>query len=102
MSEEINQEIVRVLDVIPSPEDKRDWSAEALLANPYPDAYDMRPFGQAIRNQGSQGACAAMAGAAMKEVQEYNHCNISAYFSPQYIYNPFVKINQPKECTCVT
>lgn len=79
---------VRILDVVPSPEDTRDWSAEGLLAvAKFPPTLDLRGYCQPVRDQGAQGACAAMAGSAMKEAQEYKDYQLREYLSPQYIYN---------------
>ena len=79
---------IRVLDVTPSPEDSRDWSAEGLLAvAKYPPTLDLRQYCQPVRDQGPQGACAAMAGSAMKEAQESKDYQLREYLSPQYIYN---------------
>ena len=76
------------LNVRKSPEDLRDWKAKhiyKLIA--LPDVVDYRPDMFPIRDQGSQGACAAMAGAAMKEWQEKKDVGITEYMSPQFIYN---------------
>lgn len=79
---------IRTLDVVQSPEDTRDWIAETILTvAQYPATLDLRTYCQPIRNQGSQGACAAMAGAAMKEAHEYKDYKLREYLSPQYIYN---------------
>lgn len=84
----LTQNTTRTLDVVPSPEDTRDWSAERLLTiATFPSTLDLRGLCQPIRNQGSQGACAAMAGSAMKEVHEYKDYALHEYLSPQYIYN---------------
>jgi len=54
-------------------------------------ASEMNP----IRDQGSQGTCAAMAGAAMKEWQEKQDVAYGGYMSPQFIYN--LRSNAPAE-----
>ena len=46
-----------------------------------------------VRDQGSQGSCAAMAGAAMKEWQESVDVALSEYMSPQFIYNNREDVN---------
>lgn len=79
---------MRKMNVIPSPIDTRDWILEKMLyVSAYPDELDLRHKLLLPRDQGSQGSCAAMAGAAMKEVHEYDDSKIFQYFSPQFIYN---------------
>ena len=89
-------ETIRTLDVVPSPEDSRDWIAEQLLtATTIPSTLDLRSYSRPVRDQGSQGSCAAMAGSAMKEVQENRDCGLTEYLSPQFIYNS--RENKPNE-----
>jgi C1A family cysteine protease len=77
-----------LLNVRPSPADARDYRASAIYPIiSLPAELDLRPKLQPIRDQGSQGACAAMAGAAMKECQEFTDSLLNEYFSPQFIYN---------------
>lgn len=95
--EKIEMNIIeRTLDVIPSPVDDRDWIAENLLTIvKFPATLDLRGLCRPIRNQGSQGSCAAMAGSAMKEAHEYSDYQLREYLSPQYIYN--LRANKPSE-----
>lgn len=79
----------RILDVIKSKYDKRDFLAESI----YPVEYDLpgsvnyvEKLGK-IRDQGSQGACAGFAGSCMKEVHENIDIGLDEYLSPQFIYN---------------
>ncbi len=53
--------------------------------SPYPQF--ARSYENRIRSQGSQGSCAAMAVAAMKEGQEYKENSFVHYMSPQFIYD---------------
>ncbi len=77
-----------LLNVRPSPVDARDRRASAIYpVVSLPAELDLRPKLQPIRDQGDQSACAAMAGAAMKECQEFTDALLNEYFSPQFIYN---------------
>lgn len=77
-----------LLNVYPSPVDNRDILASAIYpVISLPVEVDLRPKLQPIRDQGNQGACAAMAGAAMKEYQEFLDSLLNEYFSPQFIYS---------------
>jgi len=89
MSEELNLELKELkLDVVQSPVDERDWKVETTLyVGTFPEILDPRHDMLPVRDQGRQGSCAAMSGAAMKEVQERVDMGIKEYFSPQYIYN---------------
>jgi hypothetical protein len=76
------------LNVKKSPEDLRDWKAKHIyFMVALPDVVDYRTDMFTIRDQGNQGACAAMAGAAMKEWQEKKDIALAEYMSPQFIYN---------------
>lgn len=82
----------------PSPEDKRDWIAESILPAKNevktPKTLDLRKDMQPVRSQGSQGSCAAMTAAAVKEYQEKLDVDLDQYMSPQYVYNN--RSNYPK------
>lgn len=74
--------------VKPSPQDGRDYKASTIYSDFIPPkTVDYRPQMTIVRDQGSQGSCAAMAGAAMKEWQERLDFNYTDYMSPQFIYN---------------
>ena len=76
------------LTLIPSPPDPRDWKVEKIYkAIRLPAELDYRNEMLSVRDQGSQGSCAAMAAAAMKEWQERKDVGLEEYFSPQFIYN---------------
>lgn len=94
------------LDVHPDPYDPRDIIAEhvykrkkrrALESDPnakttyakrgLPAIYDLRPKLGPCKNQGSQGACAAMAMSAVKEYQENIQWDHLQELSAQYIHN---------------
>lgn len=71
-----------------SPDDPRDWKASAIYKKiALPDVVDYRDRMFPVRDQGSQGSCVAMAGAAMKEWQERIDVMLDEYMSPQFIYN---------------
>ena len=77
-----------LLNVRPSPIDSRDHLVSAIFPQVVlPPELDLRNKLQPIRDQGKQGACAAMAGAAMKECQEFTDTLLNEYLSPQFIYN---------------
>jgi hypothetical protein len=83
------------LNVLPSPKNKRDWLASEIYPRAIlPEVVDYRPQMQPIRDQGDQGSCAAMAGAAMKEWQEKLDMNLNEYMSPQFIYNSREDLNE--------
>lgn len=85
------------LNVLKSPKDTRDWKVSTIyprLKITLPEIVDYRPQMQPIRDQGSQGACAAMAGAAMKEWQEKLDVLLNEYMSPQFIYNNREDLNE--------
>lgn len=72
-----------------SPEDSRDWIGETIFSEELvlPKTLDLRKDLQPIRNQGSQGSCAAQTSACMKEWQEKKDIELNRYMSPQFIYN---------------
>jgi len=77
-----------IVNIIRSPEDKRDWKAESIYnVKSLPKTFSLVPELQPIRNQGSQGTCAAQTAACMKEWQEKKDINFEGYMSPQFIYN---------------
>ena len=64
-----------IFPVIPSPDDDRDWIAEARLAAAdgqltFPKTLDLRNGLPKPRNQGSRGTCVGFSGAGIKEWQE--------------------------------
>jgi C1A family cysteine protease len=76
------------LNVKRSPKDSRDWKASAIYPSiTLPEVVDYRDKMMPVRDQGNQGSCAAMAGAAMKEYQELVDIGLIEYMSPQFIYN---------------
>jgi len=76
------------LNVRESPFDPRDWKAKAIFKEIIlPEIVDYRDHLFPVRDQGNQGSCAAMAGAAMKEWQEVIDYKLNEYMSPQFIYN---------------
>lgn len=75
------------LNIIPSPPDKRDWKIEAVIpVEVFPLTLDLTDDLFEVRNQGSQGTCAAMAGATLKEWQEIQDVELGDFLSPQFIY----------------
>ena len=85
--------------IFKSPFDARDWKVRMLQSvgdeDNLPDELDLRKDNQSVRNQGSQGSCAAMAAAAMKEFQEKKDYGLNEWLAPQFIYN--LRSNYPEE-----
>jgi len=77
------------LNLEKSPTDNRDYIAESIFPakGETPDALDLRKDLQPIRDQGSQGTCAAQTSACMKEWQEKKDVDFDEHMSPQFIYN---------------
>lgn len=64
----MTSEVKYIVDVVRSPEDKRDWKAESIFkVSSLPKTLSLISDLQPIRNQGSQGTCAAQTAACMKE-----------------------------------
>lgn len=78
-----------VLNIKKSPVDDRDYVAETIHSaeGELPSTLDLRPDLQPVRNQGSQGTCAAQTSACMKEWQEKKDYGFDEHMSPQFIYN---------------
>jgi len=85
------------LNIKKSPVDERDFIAETIYSTEgeLPEEHDMREDLRPIRNQGSQGTCAAQTSACMKEWQEKHDVAFNEYMSPQFIYNN--RANQDSE-----
>jgi C1A family cysteine protease len=84
------------VNVSPSPLDERDWIAETIYkSQSVQPTYTCVPDLQPIRDQGSQGTCAAQVAACMKEWQEKHDVTFDSHMSPQFIYNN--RINQEGE-----
>lgn len=78
------------IGTIKSPFDKRDYIYKISRNNKkisLPAILDYRNFLPSIRNQGSQGTCAAQSAACIKEYQERKNIDYNGHFSPQFIYN---------------
>jgi C1A family cysteine protease len=79
------------MNALPSPLDERDYIAESIYPSKkqlkLPKTLDLRKDLQPIRNQGSQGTCAAQVGSCIKEWQEKKDIKLNEYMSPQFIYN---------------
>jgi C1A family cysteine protease len=75
--------------VLPSPDDDRDWIAESIYVKntKLPKIVDHRKDLFKIRDQGSQGSCAAQTAACIKEWQENKDVGFEEHMSPQFIYN---------------
>lgn len=83
------------LNAIKSPVDNRDWKYfDFIKAYNFPEALDYRNLMFNVRDQGSQGSCVAMSGAAMKDYQEIIDSGLAEYMSPQFIYNNREDINE--------
>jgi hypothetical protein len=77
------------LNIEPSPIDRRDWILEDVLSSDFDvnPVLDYRSELEDIRDQGSQGTCAAQTVACMKEWQEKQDVKWYGYMSPQFVYN---------------
>lgn len=85
------------LNIKPSPLDDRDWKYELLKGGSpttFPPELDWRTSMFGVRDQGSQGSCAAMSGAAVKDWQEIHDVSMNEYMSPQFIYNNREDLNE--------
>jgi C1A family cysteine protease len=82
------------LNIKQSPVDERDYVAETIYSSEgdLPAELDLRSQLQPVRNQGSQGTCAAQTAACMKEWQELRDVRFKEHMSPQFIYN--IRFNQ--------
>lgn len=76
-----------------SPVDERDWVFESLTHGrdgsymmDLPAEFDLRKWSTPIRDQGSRGTCAAMSGAAIKEIHEKQKGGSDEWLSPEFIY----------------
>lgn len=87
-----------------SPVDARDWQYHIVRAppagaeaDPPPGAVDWTPRLQHVRDQGDEGACAAFAGAALKEVHECMDTGQARpiALSPRFVYS--LRANRPQE-----
>lgn len=77
-----------IVNTVRSPEDIRDWKAESIYKiTSVPKSFSLISDLQPIRNQGSQGTCAAQTAACMKEWQEKKDILLNEYMSPQFVYN---------------
>jgi len=84
------------LGVIKSPEDKRDYVFSRIYkVIDLPRKTNNMDIMFPVRDQESQGSCAAMSASAMKEWQEIKDVSIKEYLSPQFIYN--LRENQDSE-----
>ncbi|VVU95084.1 Papain family cysteine protease [seawater metagenome] len=83
------QNNLKTNNTIPSPDDNRDWIAESIFQSNFklPKSLDYRGSLTTIRNQGSQGSCAAQTAACMKEWQERQDIGYINHMSPQFVYN---------------
>jgi C1A family cysteine protease len=79
----------RVFNEIPSPVDERDWKWESIVQGSdkkLPKEFDLRPYCQPVRSQGSRGTCAAFTASAIKEYQETVQSDWKGYMSPNSVY----------------
>ena len=75
-------------NLVRSPIDKRDWDYKKHMVSSVniPESLDLRDRLPRVRNQGTEGACAAFACATMKEYQERKDVGYSGHFSPRFVY----------------
>ena len=74
--------------------DPRDYVYDNELMTPRAVTYMCEGLSP-VRNQGSQGTCAAQVACCMKEYQERRNVNFIGYFSPQFLYNIRPRKNDP-------
>ena len=77
---------MNTLTTLKSPLDNRDFTIDKVDDN-FPEILDLKKMLPSIRNQGSQGSCAAHTAACMKEWQELQDVGFWKHMSPQFIYN---------------
>lgn len=81
-----------------SPPDARDYIYKGPKHKKrfiLPDTLDYKKILPSIRNQQSQGTCAAQTGACIKEYHERMNIGYKGHMSPQFIYNH--RVNYPSE-----
>lgn len=77
------------VNIVRSPSDDRDWLVSSFLTQDtesLPSVFRCDGL-MPVRNQGSQGTCAAQSAACMKEWQEFKDYDFNEYMSPQFVYN---------------
>jgi len=77
----------RTFDVVPSPEDLRDYKIKPLKGKDLPEFVDLRPRLGRVKDQGNVGACAAYAASIIKEYHEYVNIGFKGQMSPEFIYS---------------
>lgn len=80
---------IRDFSLCESPSDSRDYIGESIFPEmlKVPRSLDLRSKLPPVRDQGSQGTCAAQSAACMKEYQERLDIGFKKWMSPQFIYN---------------
>jgi len=76
-----------MITTLKSPFDERDYTIDKLSNKNFPSVLDLTEKLPKVRNQGSQGSCAAHTAACIKEWQELMDIGFYEYMSPQFIYN---------------
>lgn len=83
-----------LLNLVPSPADSRDWSAEQIyeaasltVTSKSPSVFTLVPYLPPVRDQGVYGTCAAQVASCMKEWQERKDVDFRSYMSPQFVYD---------------
>lgn len=78
-------------NAVPSPDDPRDWIAEAIFRPrtelQLPKTLDLRDKLPGVRSQGGRGSCVAFAATVMKEYQERLDVEFKYHMSPEFIYH---------------
>lgn len=80
---------MRDFTLVQSPSDTRDYIGESIFPTNLktPKTLDLRSKLPPVRDQGSQGTCAAQSAACMKEYQERLDISFKSWMSPQFVYN---------------
>lgn len=80
---------VFLCDILPSPPDVLDWSADSILSEKtkLPNKLDLRYALCQVQNQGHLNISAAHSAACMKEWQEFHNINYKGSMSSSFIYN---------------
>lgn len=79
------------LNSIKSPVDDRDWLVDSIYppqkSLSLPITLDLRDYLREVKDQGSEGTCAAQVASCIKEYHEYKESELEENMSVKFIYN---------------